>query len=364
MPPLDGLRAVAVGLVVATHAAYLTGFTVSDSALGRLAGRGDFGVAVFFGLSAYLLYGQLLRRPLRSRDELVTYARRRAARVLPAYWIVLAVVVALASPGLGDAVAHAAAVQIYLPGVDISSFSQSWSVPTEISFYLALPLLAVGLERARHRNRLLPIRILLGSAVASLLLLAVVPPGAVGVDVLVERLLPGRWATFAAGMVLAEMTVRPTGQVAWLKRLGEDTWGTLALATGCYVLATTGIAGPLTLGSLRPSEQVARIGLGTLVAVLLLAPIVFGPPTGPWSWLLSSPALRWVGGISYGLFLWHVPVFVGLYAVTGTEVFSGGLAPLLAIGMPVSLLLAWLTHRLVELPAMAWAHRSRNPAPR
>jgi peptidoglycan/LPS O-acetylase OafA/YrhL len=360
MPALDGLRAVAVGLVVATHAAYLTGFTVSDSVLGRLAGRGDFGVAIFFALSAYLLYRQLLARPLRGRSDLLTYARRRAARVLPAYWVVLVVVIAAASPGLGDAIAHWFAVQIYLPGADIPSFSQSWSVPTELSFYVVLPLAAAGLERARRRDRLLPIRILIGSAVAALVLLALVPPGAVGVDVLVERVLPGRWATFAGGMVLAEMHVLGTGQLGWLKRLGTDTWGALAVATGCYVLATTGIAGPLTLGSLRPIEQVARIGLGTAVAVLLLAPIVFGAPHGPWSWLLSTPGFRWLGGISYGLFLWHVPVFVSLYAVTGSEVFSGALAPLLAIGLPVSLMLAWLTHRLVELPAMAWAHRARG----
>ena len=60
LPALDGLRAVAALLVVATHAAYLSGFTVNGGLLGRLAGRGDFGVAIFFALSGFLLHFRLV----------------------------------------------------------------------------------------------------------------------------------------------------------------------------------------------------------------------------------------------------------------------------------------------------------------
>ena len=60
LPALDGLRAVAALLVVVTHAAYLTGFTVNGGLLGRLAGRGDFGVAIFFALSGFLLHHRLV----------------------------------------------------------------------------------------------------------------------------------------------------------------------------------------------------------------------------------------------------------------------------------------------------------------
>ena len=89
LPALDGLRAVAALLVVATHAAYLTGATTSGGLLGRLAGRGDFGVAIFFALSGFLLHHGLAADARDGRTDLRAYAVRRAARVLPAYWLTL-----------------------------------------------------------------------------------------------------------------------------------------------------------------------------------------------------------------------------------------------------------------------------------
>ncbi len=65
--------------------------------------------------------------------------------------------------------------------------------------------------------------------------------------------------------------------------------------------------------------------------------------------------MAWLGRISYGVFLWHVPVFIGLYAVSGARVFAGGFGALLAllsVGRPATLLLAWLSHRFVEEPLM------------
>jgi peptidoglycan/LPS O-acetylase OafA/YrhL len=154
LPALDGLRAVAALLVVATHAAYLSGFTVNGGLVGRLAGRGDFGVAVFFALSGFLLHFRLVSDARDGQTDVKAYAVRRAARVLPAYWVTLAVVVAVTQPPVRTAVAQAFTVQTYLPGADIDAFSQSWSIPTELSFYVVLPLVVWLLERARHRDQL------------------------------------------------------------------------------------------------------------------------------------------------------------------------------------------------------------------
>ena len=100
------------------------------------------------------------------------------------------------------------------------------------------------------------------------------------------------------------------------------------------------------------------------MAGFLLAPLVLGRDDAYSAALASRPA-RSVGTVSYGLFLWHLPVFTALYAVTGARVFSGGILPLLAVGLPVSLLLAWLSWVCVERPAMRWAARSvpHRPAP-
>jgi peptidoglycan/LPS O-acetylase OafA/YrhL len=140
--------------------------------------------------------------------------------------------------------------------------------------------------------------------------------------------------------------------------------GCLLLAVGSYLLATTPIAGSLTLGPAAGVQLSARLALSTAVAGFLLAPLVLGRDDAYSAALASRPA-RSVGTVSYGLFLWHLPVFTALYALTGARFFSGGLLPLLAIGLPVSLLLAWLSWVGVERPAMRWAARRvpHRPAP-
>jgi peptidoglycan/LPS O-acetylase OafA/YrhL len=265
-------------------------------------------------------------------------------------------------------VAQALALQIYLPGTDIDEFSQSWSISTEIAFYIALPFVVLLLGLARRRHPDLPVALLMASAVLSMLFVAFMPVGVVGEDVLVERWLPARWPNFAVGMLLAEVLMRPqTRFAAGVTRLARDTSGCLVLAGAALVLGTTPIAGPLTLGPVSGVQLAIRLALSSVVAGLLLAPLVLGHGDA-YARALSSRPARAVGTVSYGLFLWHLPVFSAVYAVSGGQVFSGGILALLAIGLPVSLGLAWLSHVVVEVPAMKWAARRvphrRTPLPR
>jgi peptidoglycan/LPS O-acetylase OafA/YrhL len=366
LPALDGLRAVAALLVVVTHAAYLSGFTVNGGLVGRLAGRGDFGVAIFFALSGFLLHFRLASDARDGRTDIRAYAVRRAARVLPAYWVTLAVVLAVVQPPVRTALAQALTVQTYLPGTDLDAFSQSWSIPTELSFYVVLPLVVWLLERARRRDPDLPVLLLVASAVIATVALAFVPVGTVGEDLVIERWLPARWPNFAVGMVLAELLLRRGSRLARAaRRLGRDSAGCLALAVAALLLATTPVAGLLTLGPASGVQLSVRLALSTAVAGLLLAPLVLGREDDSYSAALASRPARGVGTVSYGLFLWHLPVFAGLYAFTGAQVFAGGIVPLLAVGLPISLLMAWLSHVVVERPAMRWAARRvpHRPAP-
>jgi peptidoglycan/LPS O-acetylase OafA/YrhL len=277
--------------------------------------------------------------------------------------VTLGVVLLVVQPPLLSTVAHLLTVQSYVPGADIGAFSQSWSVPTELSFYVALPLVVVGLDRLRRRDPRLPVRVLLASSAVVLVVLALLPPPELGVDVIVERWLPGRWPDFAAGMLLAELASYPGARgAATARRLARDTTGCLLLAGGAYVLATTAVAGPLTLGTVTGLQLSTRHLLSAVVAFALLAPLTIGRG-GWWAAVLAAPPVRWVGTVSYGLFLWHLPVLTGLLSVTGLPEFHGGAVPLLALGLPISLALAWASLHLVELPAMRWAAR-RAPLPR
>src|SRR5690606_8330196 len=131
------LRAIAALLVLLSHVGFWTGATQIDLVGGLLA-RGDAGVAVFFAISAFLLLRPAIRRgldPAGAPDRGPgAYALRRAARILPAYWLALAGVVAVAAlmttidtGGPAKVVSHVLLLQGYT-GDHYQSFTQSWSL--------------------------------------------------------------------------------------------------------------------------------------------------------------------------------------------------------------------------------------------
>ena len=358
LPSLDGLRAVAAGLVVLTHVAFLTGFGTNSGLAGHLWARGDFGVAIFFALSGFLLHRGLSRHvALTGRLDVVAYAVRRVARIVPAYWLTLAAVVVGADPDVRTWVLHALGLHIYVPDATIASFGQAWSIATEVSFYAALPLVVAALSRVRRAHPERPLVLLVALLVLTSLLPLASGPAEFGEDLLLERFLPWRAPHFLVGMVFAEALSAPGHPVARsLQRLARDPVGCLALGAGAYLLSTTPVAGSLTLDPADGVTLLLRTALATVVAGALLLPLALGGDSA-WSRGLSLPAVRWVGVVSYGLFLWHLPVFTALYAVTGAQPFRGGVLPLLAVGVPVSLLLAFVSHQLVELPSSRLAAR-------
>ncbi len=357
-PSLDGLRLVAATLVVLTHAAFLSGAVNSAGIWGHLMGRGDFGVAIFFVLSGYLLHRGFIRDPAAfTRGHLRSYAVRRAARVLPAYWLVLGVVAVATRPSALDIILQALGLQIYVAGSHLPAFSQSWSVATELSFYATLPLFALGLAVARRRHPGWPLTILAGFLPVGVALAWFASSADLLRDVPYERWLPARSASFALGMLVAEARARPDHPVSrWLTGLAARPGPLLGLGAAAYLLATTPIAGLLTLGTVGGGRLAVKMTLSCVVSAALLLPLVLGPDNS-WRRLLAHPAAAGLGRISYGIFLWHVPVFTALYAVTGLVPFTGGLIPLLSVGVPITLGLAAATFVLVERPLMIRAAR-------
>ena len=357
-PALDGLRLLAATLVVLTHAAFLSGAVNSAGIWGHLMGRGDFGVAIFFVLSGYLLHRGFIRgREPFTRRHLRAYAVRRAARVLPAYWIVLAVVVVTTRPSVRDLILQALGLQIYVADSHLPAFSQSWSIATELSFYAVLPLAALGLAHARRRDPGRPLTMLAGFLPLALALTWLSSSADLLREVPYERWLPARSASFALGMLLAEACARPDHPVSrYLTRLAARPGPLLGLGAAAYLLATTPVAGLLTLGTVGGGRLAVKMALSCVVAAAVLLPLVLGPDN-VWRRGLAHPAAAGLGRISYGIFLWHVPVFTALYAVTGLVAFTGGLLPLLSAGVPVTLALAALTYVVVERPLMIWAAR-------
>jgi len=362
-PALDGLRALAALAVVLTHVAFQTGL-VGRGALGVVLGRFDFGVTVFFALSGYLLYGSHVRAAAagRTAPDTVGYYVRRAVRVLPAYWLVLVVVLVTTRPPLPDAVANLALVQIYLPGVFLPGYTHTWSLVTELSFYAVLPLIAIALRRTRRPTVVLVAMVLTGWASAGLSGLVQFDAGSLQFagENLAARWLPAHLAWFAVGMLLAQMTTeRQTPWVRQVIALAQRPGTCLAVAGAAFVLATTNLAGPLTLAPTSGPQAALKELLGTVVAAFLLLPLVLGRGDDLWSAAMGSRLARRLGLISYGIFLWHLPVLEGFYVVSGVPRFSGNLVLALIAVLPMTVLLASLTYVLVERPLIRRAARFR-----
>ncbi len=156
----DGLRAIAALLVLLLHTAWVSGFT-QRSSLGIYLGRLEIGVSIFFLISGFLLYrpfalSHLAGLPEPDRRRFWT---RRLLRIVPAYWLALTVLtygfhsVAL-GPGWQGFVSHYFFLQIYFPAQSVNGIPQAWSLCTEVSFYLFLPLYAwLMVRRPRTPSR-------------------------------------------------------------------------------------------------------------------------------------------------------------------------------------------------------------------
>ncbi|SDP01866.1 Peptidoglycan/LPS O-acetylase OafA/YrhL, contains acyltransferase and SGNH-hydrolase domains [Pedococcus dokdonensis] len=361
MAGLDGLRAVAAGLVVLTHVGFLTG-AVSFGVIGRLLGRGDLGVSIFFALSGFLLYAAMGREWDRTGHvDVPAYYLRRAVRVLPAFWVGLLVVGLAVRPDARVWVTNATLTQIYVPDALLDGYTQTWSLATEVSFYLVLPFVFLVLRR-RTSDATVALQLL--GATWLLGLVAAVASGVVeiGGDTLAGRWLPAHWPEFALGMALAVVRDAPTLRShRVLRDLAAYPGTCLAGAGGAYLLATTTVAGPLTLGPVAGVQLAGKGILGSVVTAGLMVPLLFGPGRDVYSRALSCAPARYLGRISYGVFLWHLPVFEAVYALTGIDYFTGGAVALLAVGVPVTLGLAALSERLVERPLMDRVHARTGP---
>ncbi len=338
LPHLEGLRGVAVLAVLLFH-------------LGLSGVQGGFtGVDVFFVLSGFLITGLLLRERERTgRIDLAAFYARRARRILPAAILVIVVTVGVAAVVLApldvprvtlDGAASALSignVRFAIESTDYfaeptpSPFRHYWSLGVEEQFYLFWPALIILALRAR-RDRPLPPRqwvgvvvglVVIGSLAGSIALTAV----------------NGPWAFYSF----------PTR--AWQLGLG----GLLAVAAGWIerrsgrllaALAALGLAGVVgsfvVLAGSMPYPGVAAL----LPSFATAAVIAGGARPGPAASLLGLAPVRWLGRISYSLYLWHWPILV---------------LPVLALGRPLapeesvvlgagSIALAALSWRFVEEP--------------
>ncbi len=344
MPGLDGLRAIAVLAVIAYHL---------DPGW---APGGLLGVGVFFTLSGYLITDLLLgQREALGRIRLGDFWLRRARRLLPALFLMLAVVVAWIAlldrsllPGLrGDVLAAVAYVSNWWNIVrDASYFARFgppppldhlWSLAVEEQFYLIWPfLLWLGLRYVPGRYMLAGLT-LAGAALSAAAMAWIYEPG---VDP--TRVYEGT-DTRAFGLLVGAALA-----MVWPSRkLRAD----LITIRGRILLDTAGVVGLVVIGLLiwQTSEYSPFLYKGGILLLSVATVLTVTALVHPASWLgvaLGWAPLRWLGVRSYGIYLWHYPIIV-LTAPSMQQKASPGLE---AIQVVATIAVAALSWQLFEEP--------------
>lgn len=353
---LEGLRAVAALGVLTTHVAFQTGVDPA-SHFGALTARFDFFVAVFFALSAFLLW-----RRHRTDRRWGSYYFRRAARIAPAY-LACALAVLLLLPeafGVGAlaAVAQLTLTQIYVPDALIPGLTHMWSLCVEVAFYLGLPPLALVVSRWRRaRTRVAVIVVVAGaSSVWPWLPFVAGQGGEASVNLQIWPPSYAMW--FAVGLVAAEVEAACPRLPRWVVTVARQRWLFWLMALVVAWVAGREWFGPLGLTHPSPGEFTARIGAGAVFAALIVWPYALLPKDGD---LIASGPVRLLGRWSYSIFLWHLAVLSVTLPLTGIRPFTGNFLVVLGLTALGSIAVAGCSYVLIERPAAqaltGWWHR-------
>ncbi len=334
---IQGLRAIAVLLVIGYHAFPTT------------VPGGYVGVDVFFVISGFLISGLLLREMERSdRIDLPRFYARRLRRLLPAALTVtlatLAAATVIASPlQLVEAFHDAAWSTVSLANVHFamepggyfatgnpSYFLHFWSLSVEEQFYLVWPLLIIIAARSRRKWGL---------------------PLALGVVISV---------TFAASIHLTAIqnpqAYYSLGVRGWELGIGAGlAWLTLHFPsragsiprTSALLVGAVGVFGSGFLYNAQTPFPGWTAAVPTLGAALMIWAGT-GANSGPIGPVLGNPVARYVGDISYSLYLWHWPALI-----IGTQLLGSGRTVRLAL-VALTLVLAAASYHFIEQAGSRW----------
>jgi peptidoglycan/LPS O-acetylase OafA/YrhL len=355
---LDGLRAVAAAYVVMFHV--VPGFGAQSLTgpwrlLKRTFAFGHEAVAIFIVLSGYCLMLPVVRKdPQGLGIEFGRFVRRRAQRILPPYFatliasvLLIAYVAPLRQPGsgtiwddslpglgLGAIASHALVVHNWFPSLSVQINGPLWSVATEWQIYFLFPLLLLPVWR-----RFGPVACLLAAALVGYAPLWLVPAPA-------RAAIPWYLLLFGFGMAAAALGFAPSPRAEQLRK--GLPWR--AICVGLWLACVVFSMGAARIWfQLKPVTD-PLIGLATAsLLVYLIESIAREKPSRVLLALESRPLVG-LGHFSYSLYLTHLPVLAGCYFALLQLQLSPQVRTLalLLVGMPASLLFAYVFYLVVE----------------
>jgi peptidoglycan/LPS O-acetylase OafA/YrhL len=380
----DGLRAIAALSVFVYHIS-VADLRPLEHHYGRYLTLLNIGVPLFFVISGFLLYRPYVvaRFDDRPRPSTREFLRRRVLRIIPGFWVALTVLCVIFNVNGSPyrswkwAVVNYGLLQSFIETTAPPGLGLAWTIGTEMTFYLALPVYAWLLARnapppPRQRNRELIaiiVVVLFSIGWRVFFLSWSFPPSMRWYQAQVGNYLPANADYFAGGMLLAVLS-------AWFARNGAPRWTrSRLLAPAAWAVAFAAYAfyvevvSQHSLGGRRSDLEAFSIHELFFVCVVCLAlPAVFGEAgRGVIRRVLSSRPLQLVGLVSFGLYLYHQPAIKFVYDVTGaqrsflTTVFPDGpdipFVVMLLLCAIAALACATASYVFVESPFLRRKHR-------
>lgn len=361
IPHIDGIRCLAVMPVVINH-------IMSSACPG-----GFMGVDVFFVISGYLICGGILRDLDAGRFSMREFYYRRARRILPAYFVVLAAVLLFAaflypwsrllllaqtslfSIGFSTNIYFWFTTGYFQPDAHENPLLHLWSLGVEEHFYLITPLVLLLVWKWK-RSWIFPVLL-----IASILsLLACVALGTNGQSTTAFYILPTRAWEMLAGALICRLPIAERNS-----RNGFLALAGLMLVVLPYWCVTT----ESTQTTLGTSVEIVPFGLTSLGIApfpgLIILPTVIGTmllirygASGFTGILLSGRLFVGIGMVSYSLYLWHWPILVFCRHISyGQHVYIVSCVVFILSG-----LFAYLSWRWVENPVREKAWYTRKAA--
>lgn len=349
--PLDGLRTVAVYLVLAFHAGW------------QFVGNGYLGVDIFFVLSGFLITTVLLREWHSTRSiSLRRFYARRIRRLAPASLVVLtvgavAVLAVMAPISVPDALDDIRSALLWVANWhfiaagndyfnaenDSSPFLHFWSLAVEEQYYLVWPaVMVVTLALGRRRLRRPSVVLVAMAAVGIVLSFGSALYWATSNPMLSYYGAGSRAYQLMVGGLLALVL-----DLGWVRAGRDRVWSLLsALSLAALLLVSLRFVGM----AVTWRGAVTTVLTGVLIAGLVLA------PRGPVARFFSLPLMTGLGKISYGTYLWHLPVIFVL-----GETLALGARTLTVVAAVIATALASLSAEFLENPIRTNRSLHRRP---
>lgn len=361
---LDSLRGFSTILIVVYHISFVSGYTVAHAnSSGAYIDRLNIGVAIFFVLSGFLIFRPFAHSLIHGSPLPKTrpYYLKRAARILPGYWLALFVLAglnALTIVNTSGFIRNVFIVHSFTEHNVFTGIRQAWTLAIEMSFYVVVPAFAyVFVRQTKRRDGPVSVSTLLKALsflfIGTYVFRVVTHHSHFWFLNTAHLWLPSHMDTLALGMGLAVLVEAPLSAktLSKLRNFIANHTGSFVVCSILVWLISANIN--MAIGLNKTEFHIDLLGhfLYGIASVLIVAPYCVDSQ----SLLVKAMSFRlftWLGAISYGIYLWHMAFLGGNFAEKHMPYAEndGQVLIRFLVVFPASIAIASLSYYVLERP--------------